>query len=261
MKKRLIILGGILVLFVALTVFLKTSSIGETLLQTAKEQSGLLLPIVLIAAIIDSINPCAFSVLLLTIAFFFSLGKSHREILKIGAVYIVGLYTVYVLIGLGILRALSIFGAPHGMAMIGAGILAFVGILSLVNHYIPSFPIKLKIPKAAHGSMASLMERASLPAAFALGVIVGLFEFPCTGGPYLLILGLLHDSQTYLTGLGYLAIYNFVFVLPLILILLIAGDKGVLAKVDEWKKTNTGAMRVWGGIAMLALAAIMFLLY
>ena len=46
------------------------------------------------------------------------------------------------------------------------------------------------------------MHQATLPAAFALGVVVGLCEFPCTGGPYLMILGLLHDRGTYTSGLG-----------------------------------------------------------
>ena len=108
--------------------------------------------------------------------------------------------------------------------------------------------------------MAELMERGSVPAVFMLGVLVGICEFPCTGGPYLAVLGLLHDSSTYLTGLGYLVLYNLMFVLPLVVILAIASDKALLGKVQEWKKAESKDMRFWGGIAMVVLGLLIFTL-
>jgi cytochrome c biogenesis protein CcdA len=68
-----------------------------------------------------------------------------------------------------------------------------------------------------------------------------------------MVLGLLHDASTYLTGLGYLIWYNFIFVLPLIIILVIASDESVLAKVKAWRSAEGGTMRLWGSIAMIAL--------
>ena len=49
-----------------------------------------------------------------------------------------------------------------------------------------------------------------------LGVVVSLFELPCTGGVYIAIIAMLskHVSASYL----YLLIYNLIFVLPLIII-------------------------------------------
>lgn len=68
---------------------------------------NLTLPIVTIAALLDSINPCAISVLLLTIAFLISLRKNRRDILLIAGVYILGIFLIYILIGLGVLSALT----------------------------------------------------------------------------------------------------------------------------------------------------------
>ena len=258
MSKKLLILVAAAVVLFGGVLFFKTGNIGTTLLWSLSEGGQWLLPLVGIAALIDSINPCAFSVLLLTIAFLLSMGKMRGSILKIGGFYIAGIFAVYILIGLGILQVLHIFNTPHFMGKLGAGLLIALGAVNIIGEYFPSFPIKLRIPHAAHGKMASLMEKASLPTAFLLGVLVGLCEFPCTGGPYLMVLGLLHDQATYFSGVGYLIFYNLVFILPLAVILAIASDNYLLEKVKNWKKEENRHMRVWGAVAMIILGIIIF---
>ena len=260
MNKKLVILIAVGVLLFGSVILLKTGNIGTTALWNLSGEGKWLLPLVGIAALIDSINPCAFGILLLTIAFLLSIGKMRSGILKIGGVYILGLFTVYILIGLGILQALHIFNTPHFMAKVGASLLVVLGGINLINEFFPSFPIKLRIPQAAHNKMAGLMNKATLPTAFFLGALVGVCEFPCTGGPYLMVLGLLHDQGTYIAGVGYLLLYNLIFILPLVIILLIASDEVLLEKVRMWKKAETKHMRLWGGIAMVALGIIIFFL-
>lgn len=228
--------------------------------EKASDNNGWLLLLIGVAAIIDSINPCAFSVLLLTIAFLFSLGRVRSKIITIGGAYIFGLFVIYTLIGLGIIQALHFFEIPHFMAKIGALILILFGAIAIIDDLFPNFPIKLKIPTSAHRRIAIWMEKGSMPTAFILGILVGLYEFPCTGGPYLLVLGLLHDHTTYIKGLIYLIMYNAIFVTPLILILFIASDEILLEKVKSWKKSETKNMKLWGGVAMVALGIFIFML-
>lgn len=258
-KLKIIFLAVFLLIIISFVIFSSFSSSLTDYLWRFSDGGEWILPLVFVAALIDSINPCAFSILLLTIAFLFSLGKLRSGILKVGGAYIFGLFFVYMMIGLGILQVLHFFGTPHFMAKVGAGLLIAWGAINVINEFFPSFPIKLKIPQAAHHKMAELMEKASIPTAFILGVFVGLCEFPCTGGPYLMVLGLLHDSATYIRGLGYLLFYNVVFVSPLILILLIASDKAVLEKVQEWRKREIKSMRLWAGVAMVVLGIVIFL--
>jgi cytochrome c biogenesis protein CcdA len=75
-----------------------------------------------------------------------------------------------------------------------------------------------------------------------------------------MVLGLLHDKGTFTSGLWYLALYNLIFVLPLVVVLLIASDKGLLERAQTWKRENTRGMRYFGGAAMVALGLLIFLL-
>ncbi len=253
-KLSLILAAGIA--FAAAVAMFKVGNGGAAFLWSLSDSGRWLLPLVGVAALIDSVNPCAFSVLLLTVAFLLSIGRLRSNVLRIGSAYILGLFAVYLLIGLGLLKALHLFDTPHFMAMLGAVLLVILGLVNIANEYLPAFPVKLAIPQSAHRTMATLMERASLPTAFVLGSLVALCEFPCSGGPYIMILGLLHDQATYYSGLGYLLLYNLIFVSPLVLILLFASDAKLLGKVQQWQQDKRRAMRLGGGSAMVALGLL-----
>ncbi|KKU59484.1 MAG: hypothetical protein UX81_C0009G0014 [Parcubacteria group bacterium GW2011_GWA2_47_12] len=256
MRKKLWLLLGGVAAFVALLFVLKYSSLGDGLVSLASNGGAWLLPIVALAALLDSINPCAFSVLLITIAFLFNLGKPRREVLALGASYIAGLFVVYLFIGLGLLQALNLFGIPNFMGRLGAAAIIVFGILNLLGYLFPHIKWLPGIPQSMHQKMATLMEKVSLPAVFLVGALVALCEFPCTGGPYLLVLGLLHDTATYFKGFWYLIFYNILFVSPLILILLVASQRELLEKVSAWKHNNIGKAKLWIGGLMVALGII-----
>lgn len=253
MNKKLIILFVLALLIGGIMFLFSVGSTGTQLLWNISDEGKWLLPLVSVAALIDSINPCAFSVLLLTIAFLFSVGKLRSRILQIGGVYIFGIFTAYMLIGLGILKALHIFDTPHFISKIAAVIMLVLGAFGLINELFPAFPLKARIPTIAHGKIAALMEKATIPAALLLGILVGLCEFPCTGGPYLMVVGLLHDKATATVGFAYLLLYNILFVLPLFIILGFAGNESVLGKIQHWHQHNRRALHAVMSIAMLIL--------
>lgn len=260
MSKKLLILLATGILLFGLVLFLKAVPASSAVLWGMSKGGTWLLPLVGVAALIDSINPCAFSILILTIAFLFSIGTFRSSVLKIGGAYIAGIFVVYMLIGLGILQTLHLFNTPHVMAKIGAALLIVLGAVNVINEFFPSFPLKLRIPHAVHQKMAELAEKGSIPTAFLLGGLVGICEFPCTGGPYLMVLGLLHDQATYLNGVGYLFLYNAIFVLPLVVILGISGDERLVENVRKWQQKEKGLMRFGGGVAMIALGTAIFFL-
>lgn len=253
-----IVMVGVMILLITGLAFLRFS--GSGLLVRMADGGAPLLPLVFVSALADSANPCAFSVLLLTIGFLFSIGQLRKRVLAVGTTYIFGIFVVYILIGLGILRALSFLNIPGFMGKVGATLLIAFGLIDIINTYYPKFPIKLKIPAGSHKLLAVLMEKGSVPTAFVLGVVVGLFEFPCTGGPYLMILGLLHDARTFVNGFGYLLLYNVLFVAPLVVMLILASNPVLLEKVQAWKRRSTGDLRFMSGAIMVLLGILIFLL-
>lgn len=257
--KRLLIIGGVVLLAIAAVVVLQYAPQTSSLIWNLSQGGAWLLPLVLIAAVLDSVHPCSFSILLITIALLFGMQMTRRRILEIGGVYIAGIFAAYLLIGLGILQVLHLFNTPHFMGKLGAALLIFFGVVNLLNRFFPAFPLKLKMPSVSHAVMGKLMERASVPAAFLLGALVGVCQFPCMGGPYLMVIGLLRDQVTYFAGFGYLVLYNALLIVPLVAVLWIAANERLLEKMQEWKKTNLGAVRLSAGIAMILMG--LFVLY
>lgn len=95
-----------------------------------------------------------------------------------------------------------------------------------------------------------------MPASFVAGVIVGLCTFPCSGGIYVAVIGMLTVQSSFWQGLGYLIMYNIMFVVPLLTILFAIGNKKSATRVELWEKNNAGMFKLISGIVMLALGVI-----
>ena len=139
-----------------------------------------------------------------------------------------------------------------------ATLLIIFGVINLLNRFFPAFPVKLKIPGVFHSGMGKLMDKASFPAVFGLGLLVGICQFPCMGGPYLMVIGLLRDQVTYFSGFNYLLLYNLILILPLVAVLFISADKLLVDKVQIWKRDNIEGVRLWAGIAMIIIGILIF---
>ena len=255
MKRLIIALSATAFLFVSIIALKYLPGVSDMIWNLS--QGGVwLLPLVGFSALLDSVHPCSFSILLITIAFLFGLQLSRKRILQIGGIYIIGIFAAYLAIGTGLLQVIHVFNVPHFMGRLGAALLIGFGLLNVLGAFFPKFPVKFKIPDVAHTSMGKLINAVSMPAAFALGLLVGLCQFPCMGGPYLMVIGLLHDHVTYFQGLGYLLLYNIILVTPLVITLWIAAKKELLEKVKEWKTTNMKNVHLYAGIAMIIIGIL-----
>ena len=231
----------------------------DSIRQGKKLPENAILPIVITTAAVDSFNPCAFGVLLFFIALLFVLKKGRKDTLKIGLVYVSMIFLTYLLIGLGMLQAIIISDSPHLIAQIAAVLVIILGLICIKDFFFYGKWFSLRIPGSQTGRIKKWMSKATIPSAIVLGLLVGLCEFPCSGGIYVGIISMLSISASFWQGFAYLIIYNIFFILPLVVILLLAFNKRTLKKIERWEKKDKKYMKLANGIMMIVLGAILLL--
>jgi len=212
---------------------------------------------VISAAAIDSVNPCAIAVLVFLITFLGVL-KSPKKMLGIGLIYIAMVYLTYFLAGLGILALLGIGSSTITLVIYKfAGVLLLVlGLINIKDFFWNGKGLSLKIPESKKPLIEKYVKKASIPAAIVLGILVSAFELPCTGGMYIAILSLLAVKASYATGIAYLLLYNLIFVLPLIIILLVVYFGYSSQKIEQLRKQSRSWLRLIIGLLMFVFGIL-----
>ena len=226
---------------------------------TLPEGAALTLPLVVASALVDGINPCAFSVLIFLLVTIVSL-ESRRKMLTVGSVFIAAVFTFYFLSGLGLFAVIQSAGISRLISVIAAAVAFTAGTISILSVFgRGNGQSILSIPDSQKGVINRYIRKASIPGAFIVGILVGMFELPCTGGIYLAILSLLANRMTAIEGIPYLLVYNFFFVLPLIVILGICTYGLSVERLEGWRTGSRKAVRVIMGGVMIFLGIILIL--
>jgi len=88
-------------------------------------------------------------------------------------------------------------------------------------------------------------------------VFCSIFLIPCSSGPYLIVLGQLAKSAT-LQTVSYLILYNFIFILPMLLLtILIYFGKTTVEKVGTAKEKYIRIIHLISGIILFILFFLM----
>jgi len=213
---------------------------------------------VILPALVDSINPCALSVLIFLLIPL-AAAANRRRILSIGGAYIAAVFLFHLLVGVGIFSVVSLSGFSKIFSLIGGSLAIIFGIITLSDVIRKRETFFLSVPKSGKGLLSHYSRIASVPAAFILGILAGLLGFSCTGGIYISILALMSQSLTVAAGLPYLLLYNVIFILPLVLVTLLVAYGISPEKADTWRTEHKLALRLVIGLIMIALGLVIFL--
>lgn len=223
----------------------------------------LTLGIVLGAAIIDSVNPCAIGVILFLSSALLRVSSKKKLLLYLGGVYIGTVYFVYTLSGLGLIwfqHALISQGFAEIVGVVVGVLVVVLGLIELKEFFWYGQGISLEIAPRYKEKLTKMAENFSLLGVMAIGGFVALVELPCTGGPYLAITALLAKSFDQ-QAMIYLLIYNFIFVLPLLIILLLIYFGASTLVMKKWRQEKRKWMNLASGLLMIFLGALLIWFY
>lgn len=220
-----------------------------------------MIPLVATTGFLDGIHPCAIAILIFFIAFLMTLQKNFKSIFFMGFVYIFVIFLTYLAVGVGLFSGMMIFGQHYFFAKLGSILLIFMGLVYLKEYFFPHLPLRFRMPKFAGEKAKNMLEKATLPSVIGAAFLVGLCSIPCSGGIYAAITALLASQTTYLTGFLYLLLYNFMFVVPLIILLLFAANPVTLAKIVEWRKKHEKNEKFVIGLAMVGIGLAILLFF
>ena len=230
------------------------------------DATSLSLPVltVLIAGM-DAFNPCAFFVLLFLLSLLVH-QKDRRRMLVIGGVFVLfsGLmYFAFMAAWLGLFRVMG--SLPWVTAAAGA-LAAVMGAVNVKDFFAFKAGVSLSIPESRKADLfrrgREILAAGSLPAMLVatvlLSVAANFYELLCTAGfpmVYTRVLTMSVDSPA--KHLLYLALYNVIYVLPLLFIVLAfvrtMGARKLTEREGRLLKLLSGLMML--GLGLLLLAA------
>ncbi len=216
---------------------------------------------VVTTAAIDSINPCAIGVMILMVSVIMSGGKKTSRLLLLGSIYIFAVFATYLLAGLGLTFFFSSIPlwVTEYLSIAVATVLIFAGILEIKDYFWYGRWATLAIPAHFSEKIKHFSQRTTIAGVAFLGFFVAAVELPCTGAPYLAIITIL--SQYFdATAFALLVLYNIIFVAPLIVILLLVAGGTEIIKIQNWKQSNRGMMRLFIGLLTIGLGWLLIMI-
>lgn len=236
---------------------------------------------IIIAGLEDGINPCAFTVIVFFISFLTLQGYRRRDLIFIGSAFIFAVFLTYLGIGLGIFNFFYHFKGfwviTHLLNLIIGWLSILFGILAVYDFIkfkktgatdelilqLPK-PIKERIHKVIgffYRKSPQEKQGKSLPglnklvlSALITGFLVSLLEAVCTGQMYLPTISfVLKASVLKLQALGYLLLYNIMFVIPLIVILVLALLGTSSAQFSNFLKKHLGLIKILMAVLFFSL--------
>ena len=209
-------------------------------------------------ALADSVNPCAIAVLtMVLVSILLHNPEKKRRVLFAGIGFILAIYIGYMFYGAVIIQFFKIFAnflRDNSFYLFnGLAILAMIiGALNIRDYfsYKPG-GIATEMPLKLRPYVKETIKKITSPiGAFVVGFLVTLFLLPCTIGPYVIASGLLSELG-FLKALPWLLYYNFLFVIPMIVIVgLVYYGFSRVQDVSGWKERHIKKLHLIAGILL-----------
>ena len=213
---------------------------------------------VLGAGLVAGFNPCLLGILVFLAASVLSSSGKRREMVTMVAFFSLGIFAMYFLFGLGMQRLLQTEAIASAFRYILTAFLLLAGLSQVWD----ALRLKQGKPSLFRTDWAlkyfqAGVDKGRFSSYFLIGALFSLVKAPCVGAIYLAILDLL-SARSYFEGAAYLFFFNLGVVLPIILL----GGGIALGmspeQVDAFRRDHRVSMRLFTGLALLALAPLIY---
>ncbi|MBD3345394.1 MAG: hypothetical protein GF401_10065 [Chitinivibrionales bacterium] len=223
----------------------------------------------LVAGLADGVNPCAIATMIFLVSFLATQKRKRSEVMIVGLSYTATVFVTYFAMGAGLKGIIE----PIQQNTIGKSIIRWGAFTIAVGVAFFSFKdavvyartgktkdITLQLPKAVkiriHKTISgNLSNRGLVIGSIITGFLVTLLEAICTGQMYLPYIAAMTRQQEFIIkGYLYLAFYNLLFVLPLLIVMGLAYYGMKWSDLAKKTQKNMVLLKVLLGMVMTGLA-------
>ncbi|MCX7847906.1 MAG: hypothetical protein N2595_07755, partial [bacterium] len=224
------------------------------------------------AGFLDGINPCALATLVLFLTMLSCYRARWDEVVVCTLVFAGAVFLTYFGLGVGLLQGMRFVTRMHAAAMVlHWGMVVMCGVCAVLSvrdgcvvwRKGDERDAMLGLPASWRERIARLLgahvgRRRWLVGVFGVGIIVSLLESICTGQVYVPTLAyVVRTTSERWRGLGLLALYNVMFIMPLL------GLGGAVALgvrsqwIMEWQKRHAVASRLMMAALFATLGTVL----
>ena len=229
--------------------------------KNAVKEAGVTIPILIGAALVDSVNPCEFAILIILLSTIMA-NSNKRRALYAGLAFAAAIFISYFAMGLGLYKAIATVGVSTLFMTIIGIIAILLGLFNLKDFFFYGKGFLMEVPLSWRPKMKAIIRGVTSPlGAFAIGFLISLFLLPCTGGPYIVILGLLGAKETFWNAVQYLLLYNIVFVLPMIAITIAVYKGFSTEKAETIRQKRLRVLHLIAGAILVVMGIVILVMY
>lgn len=223
---------------------------------------------VVLAGLVDGLNPCAFATLIFFVSYLTISGRKEREVIIVGVSFTLGVFIAYLVIGLGFYKVLDLIG--NILNVVARWVYVFTALLCIALAVFSFMDVakarkgeledmSLNLPKGLRKRINAVIRKGRgtnryVIGAFATGLVISLLELACTGQVYLpTIIFVSSMPELRLRAIFYLVIYNLLFILPLVVVFILAYFGTTSEDLTRFLRKHAAAVKIGLGILFFAL--------
>ncbi|MGB9939481.1 cytochrome c biogenesis CcdA family protein [Methanosarcina sp.] len=216
--------------------------------------------LLLTAGVLAGFNPCLLAVMAFLASVTLAQHGRRREMLEITLGFSAGIFTMYMLAGMGILSVVNFLPEIQGSFIeISILLIALLGFWHIFDGYWLKKHAKttFRTPAPLKRFMEKMDKNNLLLLSFLSGSMFSLVKAPCVGAVFLSLLSILATKTDIVRGTLYMGLYNLGLLLPVVVLGLLLAFGLSPSKVTQFRERWRVEIRLTTGFILISVALLM----